>query len=154
MSTYADLNQYDSLLPKDSEKLWLHYTVLQRQHRQYRWVLSFFVLGTISLAALSAWLGSQLYHLQQDGSFSQGFRNEFAPAKHLIKVEKRKFEGSPKFLDDGTEYVPEPPDDNPHPVYVGTPSREVDHEWAMLHWGRSTPNFPISLTMKCLTDAG
>lgn len=58
-------------------------------------------------------------------------------AKHLIKVKTVDFGGSPRFKEDGTEYVPGPNDGEAHEAYVGTPRREIDHNWALLHWGRS-----------------
>lgn len=68
-----------------------------------------------------------------DGSLTEA-------AKKVIKLEEYKFLGSPAFLDDGTEFVPEP---TPGPIktlgvtddYVGEPSKELDWNWNQLHWG-------------------
>ncbi|KAF7186667.1 Cyclochlorotine biosynthesis protein R [Pseudocercospora fuligena] len=60
--------------------------------------------------------------------------NWIEPAKAVIELHDTVFKGSPEFLDDGTEYVPD--DGISRPVYVGEPRRSIDHEWALLHWGR------------------
>lgn len=52
----------------------------------------------------------------------------------MIKLHDTIFSGSAEFLDDGTEYVPD--DGVSRPVYIGEPRRSIDHEWALLHWGR------------------
>ncbi|SMY23684.1 unnamed protein product [Zymoseptoria tritici ST99CH_1A5] len=75
-----------------------------------------------------------LWRVSRHGSFARGFSNELGPAKHLIELQRSVFVGSPEFRDDGTEYVPD--DGVDRPVYVGEPSRSIDHEWALLHWGR------------------
>lgn len=63
-------------------------------------------------------------------------------AKHLIEVKTVDFGGSPRFKEDGTEYVPD--DGEEHEAYVGTPRREIDHNWALLHWGEFLVSFPLS----------
>ncbi|EFQ36605.1 uncharacterized protein GLRG_11750 [Colletotrichum graminicola M1.001] len=70
------------------------------------------------------------------GSFQSGFRTELEAAKHAIHLQEKWFEGSPVFHDDGQEYVPEPEDGDQRPKYVGEPSKEIDHNWEQLHWGR------------------
>lgn len=65
-------------------------------------------------------------------------------AKHLIQVKTVDFGGSPRFKEDGTEYVPVPDNGEAHhKAYVGTPRREIDHNWALLHWG-GFDTFPLS----------
>lgn len=118
-------------------------------------MLFFWVLTTALFAALTTWLGARVYRLERPhGTFSQGYRNEFNAATHLIELEQRKFTGTPKFLDDGTEYVPEPRDGVPLPKYVGAPSKEIDHEWSMLHWGTSYIYPDLPPTFRYLAHAG
>jgi hypothetical protein len=62
-------------------------------------------------------------------------------ATKVIKLEEYKFLGSPAFLDDGTEFVPEPTPGalktlGVTDMYVGEPSKELDWNWNQLHWGR------------------
>ncbi|KAK3349073.1 hypothetical protein B0T25DRAFT_481486 [Lasiosphaeria hispida] len=89
---------------------------------------------TLFFAATTAWLTAELHAVRNHGSFAAGFRRELDAAKHLIQVSEVDFKGSPHFKDDGSEYVPE--DRKPTVAYVGTPSRGIDHAWALLHWGR------------------
>ena len=63
------------------------------------------------------------------------------PAKHLIEVTEKWFEGSPSFLNDGTEYVPEP--EHEEVQYTGEPSRQIDRNWELLHWGETLSDLPI-----------
>lgn len=56
-------------------------------------------------------------------------------AKHLLEIHEKWFEGSPSFLNDGTEYVPEL--DHEESQYTGEPSKEIDRNWELLHWGES-----------------
>jgi hypothetical protein len=50
------------------------------------------------------------------------------------------FTGSPHFREDGSEYVP---DEGNQPRYVGDPSREMDHAWAVLTFGTNNPRIPL-----------
>lgn len=95
---------------------------------------SFWVTTTVFFATLSVWLGLQLYWQQYKSSFTNGFNNELEPAKHLIQIEEKWFEGSPRFLNDGTEYVPK--SESEESQYTGEPSRAIDRSWELLHWGR------------------
>lgn len=79
-------------------------------------------------------------------------RGKLDAAKHLIEVSEVGFRGSPRFRDDGSEYVPE--DDRPAVAYVGTPRREIDHAWALLHWGTTCTSLPIGDLQADLTQAG
>jgi hypothetical protein len=47
-------------------------------------------------------------------------------------VEQISFTGSPRFREDGSEFVP---DQEKQPQYVGDPSRAMDHAWASLTFG-------------------
>ncbi len=100
-----------------------------------RWAIRFWVTATVLFALLSAWLGLQLHLAGYRSPFTQGFEHELEAAKHLIRIEERVFQGSPRFLDDGTEYVPEPADGKPRTQYVGDPSEEIDNAWNRLHQG-------------------
>lgn len=90
---------------------------------------------TAVFALLSGWLSSQLYIVRYRSSFVQGFDHELEAAKHLIRIEERQFQGSPHFLEDGTEYVPDLADGKPRTQYVGDPSKEIDNAWDRLHEG-------------------
>jgi hypothetical protein len=68
-------------------------------------------------------------------SFTQGFEHKLEAAKHLVMIEERLFQGSPRFMENGTEYVPEPTDGKPRTRYVGDPSEEIDNAWDRLHQG-------------------
>lgn len=107
----------------------------KRQATWSRWAVRFWVTATILLALVSAWLGSQLYIVRYRGSFAHGFQHELAAARHLIRIEERLFQGSPRFLEDGTEYVPDSADGKPRTQYVGDPSDEIDSAWDRLHQG-------------------
>lgn len=69
-------------------------------------------------------------------------------AKKVIELEEYKFLGSPAFLDDGTEFVPEP---TPGPLktlgvtdmYVGEPSKALDWNWNQLHWGKCSTSWNL-----------
>lgn len=76
-------------------------------------------------------------------------------AKHLIEVKTIPFGGSPRFKDDGTEFVPESEDGEEHEAYIGTPRREIDHNWALLHWGKFMflPSFPNRLIVAVVLTA-
>ena len=111
-------------------------TQLEKQQGIWtRWAINFWVTATVFFALFSAFLGSQLYRARCTGSFSQGFQHELEAAKHLIRVEERLFQGSPRFLEDGTEYVPDPTDGKPRTQYVGDPSGEIDKARDRLHQG-------------------
>jgi hypothetical protein len=107
----------------------------KRQATLARWAVRFWVTATLLFALLSAWLGSQLYLVRYRSSFAQGFEHGLEAAKHLIRIEERLFQGSPRFLEDGTEYVPDPADGKPRTQYVGDPSEEIDNAWDRLHQG-------------------
>jgi hypothetical protein len=107
----------------------------KRQVIWARWAARFWVMATMLFALLSGWLGLQLYVMQNRSSFAHGFVHELKAAKHLIMTEERVFQGSPRFLEDGTEYVPGPADGKPRPQYVGDPSEEIDNAWDRLHQG-------------------
>jgi len=68
------------------------------------------------------------------------------PVQHLIEVEEKWFEGSPRFQNDGKEYVPEP--EYEQSQYTGKPSQAVDHNWELLHWGEIYPE-PLEFYMVC-----
>ncbi|KAI4863016.1 hypothetical protein F4820DRAFT_428419, partial [Hypoxylon rubiginosum] len=137
MSRYLFSKEYLTLPQDELSPPNLDQQAKQRRKRtRSRWTVGFFASTTVIFAVLSVWLGSQLHAARSPGTFETGFRTELGPAKRLIKLEERLFTGSPAFLDDGTEYVPPPPDGIPRPKYVGEPSREIDHNWALLHWGR------------------
>lgn len=107
----------------------------KRQATWARWAVRFWVTATVLFALLSAWLGSQLYLVRCRSSFAQGFEHELEAAKQLIRIEERLYQGSPRFLEDGTEYVPSPADGKPRTQYVGDPSEEIDNAWDRLHQG-------------------
>ena len=89
--------------------------------------------ATLLFALISIWLGSQLYLVRHHGSFIQGFEHELEAAKQFIRTEERFFEGSPRFREDGTEYVPD--SGKPRIQYVGDPNEEMDKAWDILHQG-------------------
>ncbi|KAK3949211.1 hypothetical protein QBC32DRAFT_176948, partial [Pseudoneurospora amorphoporcata] len=122
----------------------------QQQHEQQRrrsplcWpskALTFWIFMSLFFACTTTWLTAELHAVRKEGSFAKGFRGELDAAKHLISVKTTLFGGSPRFKEDGTEYVPDMDRGNMngeehHGAYVGTPRREIDHNWALLHWGR------------------
>ncbi|EAA30500.3 hypothetical protein GE21DRAFT_10623 [Neurospora crassa] len=114
----------------------------RQQQQQSIWpsktLLSFWIFMSLFFACTTTWLTAELHAVRKHGSFAQGFRSELDAAKHLIKVKTVDFGGSPRFKEDGTEYVPVPSDGEAahYKAYVGTPRREIDHNWALLHWGR------------------
>src|SRR5262249_33404403 len=48
----------------------------RRQHTRARWILSVWIATAVFFAALSAWLGAQLYQLRSGGSYARGFSHE------------------------------------------------------------------------------
>jgi len=65
-------------------------------------------------------------------------------ATHLIEVEEQWFEGAPRFSSDGTEYMPgEGHEDS---GYTGEPSKAIDDNWELLHWGE------IFICTKCTIE--
>jgi hypothetical protein len=130
---YESLPQAESAwnLPVTAEAKPFH----KRQATWARWEVRFWVATTVLFALLSAWLGSQLYLVRHRSSFAHGFEHELESAKHLIKIEEHLYQGSPRFLEDGTEYVPEPADGKPRTQYVGDPNEEIDNAWDLLHQG-------------------
>lgn len=130
---YEALPQAESALTSPTDAIAQPFR--EQQTSQARWLLRFWMTTTVFFALLSAWLTSQLYHESQSSSFARGFRHELSAAKHLIKTEERMFVGSPRFREDGTEYVPAPADGKPRTQYVGDPSEEIDDAWDVLHQG-------------------
>nr|A0A8J9R8Y7.1 RecName: Full=UstYa family oxidase phomYd; AltName: Full=Phomopsin biosynthesis cluster protein Yd [Diaporthe leptostromiformis]BDA39151.1 DUF3328 [Diaporthe leptostromiformis] len=143
---YADLSPTDVPASEESdealeEKQFEYFQ--QRQHRRLVLVNRLLAASTVALVMVSLWLGWELHTAKfgSMGSFQYGFKYELEAAKKVIKLEEYKFLGSPIFLDDGTELVPEP---TPGPMktlgvtdmYVGEPSKELDWNWNQLHWGR------------------
>ncbi|KAK6080490.1 hypothetical protein SCUP515_03509 [Seiridium cupressi] len=110
--------------------------LLKRQATWPPWVVRFWVTATVLFALLSAWLGWQLNLVHHRSSFAQGFEHELDAAKHWVRIEERVFQGSPRFTENGTEYVPEPADGKPRTQYVGDPTKEIDAAWDRLHEGR------------------
>ncbi|KUJ13261.1 uncharacterized protein LY89DRAFT_721308 [Mollisia scopiformis] len=108
----------------------------KQQSTWARLAVKFWATATVLFALLSVWLGSQLYLVQNRSSFVRGFEHELDAAKHLIKIEERFSQGSPRFTEDGIEYVPQPADGMPRTQYVGDPSEEIDNAWDRLHQGR------------------
>nr|A0A142I738.1 RecName: Full=UstYa family oxidase phomYd'; AltName: Full=Phomopsin biosynthesis cluster protein Yd' [Diaporthe leptostromiformis]AMR44290.1 DUF3328 protein [Diaporthe leptostromiformis] len=141
---YADLSPTDVPASEESdealeEKQFEYFQ--QRQHRRLVLVNRLLAASTVALVMVSLWLGWELHTAKfgSMGSFPYGFKYELEAAKKVIKLEEYKFLGSPIFLDDGTELVPEP---TPGPMktlgvtdmYVGEPSKELDWNWNQLHW--------------------
>ncbi|TIC95047.1 hypothetical protein CH35J_008771 [Colletotrichum higginsianum] len=126
----SDLNEsVDFLLQLSTQAAW-------KREKRFRLVASFYFATTVLFATLSAYLYAQVHFQGRFGSFQSGYRTELEPAKHLIEVEEKWFEASPAFLDDGFEYIPEREDGTQRLKYVGEPSKEIDHNWEQLHWGR------------------
>ncbi|WQF82960.1 Putative mycotoxin biosynthesis protein UstYa [Colletotrichum destructivum] len=145
----SDLNEsVDFLLQLSTQAAW-------KREKRFRLFASFWFATTVIFATLSAYLYAQVHFQGRFGSFQSGYRTELGermhyrhtgerkehswrlePAKHLIEVEEKWFEASPAFLDDGFEYIPEREDGTQRLKYVGEPSKEIDHNWEQLHWGR------------------
>ncbi|WDK18394.1 hypothetical protein CGRA01v4_09679 [Colletotrichum graminicola] len=107
-----------------------------KREKRYRLIATFWFVATMMFASLSMYLYTWVHFSGRFGSFQSGFRTELEAAKHAIHLQEKWFEGSPVFHDDGQEYVPEPEDGDQRPKYVGEPSKEIDHNWEQLHWGR------------------
>ena len=54
-------------------------------------------------------------------------------ARPLIEVEQRTYNGAPHFYENGSSFFID------ELQYVGWPSREIDHAWALLTWGNTVP---------------
>ncbi|KAI1876759.1 uncharacterized protein JN550_000831 [Neoarthrinium moseri] len=67
------------------------------------------------------------------GSFNAGFSTEFGPVKPHIEEESTMFWGGPRWYDNGTGYHLHNPSE---PIYVGTPTPEIDAAWGKLLKGR------------------
>ena len=137
MSKGMNSQKYHSI-PQDEDAEFYKAQVLARGGGRVdhaRWALPLFVATTIFFATLSAFLGIKLNDVHQEGSFKRGFDHELRAAKAIIRVDDRMFEGSPRFRNDGTEFVPEPADGRSRPQYVGEPSKEIDDAWDVLHQG-------------------
>ncbi|KAF3809449.1 hypothetical protein GCG54_00012730 [Colletotrichum gloeosporioides] len=138
MSTFTDIKLSADQMEGDATQLFHHVSAqaVRRRENRLRFAVGVWFTSTLLLAALSAWLGLQLRAATRFGSFERGFHTELDAPKHLIELEEKWFEASPAFLDDGFEYVPEREDGTPRTKYVGEPTKDIDHNWEQLHWGR------------------
>ncbi|KAF4822325.1 Tyrosinase ustQ [Colletotrichum tropicale] len=78
---------------------------------------------------------TQLFH-HASAQAARRRENRLRLAVGVWFTKEKWFEASPAFLDDGFEYVPEREDGTPRTKYVGEPTKDIDHNWEQLHWGR------------------
>ncbi|KAF4816065.1 Cyclochlorotine biosynthesis protein O [Colletotrichum siamense] len=78
---------------------------------------------------------TQLFH-HASAQAARRRENRLRLAVGIWFTKEKWFEASPAFLDDGFEYVPEREDGTPRTKYVGEPTKDIDHNWEQLHWGR------------------
>ncbi|GJC96325.1 hypothetical protein CH63R_08367 [Colletotrichum higginsianum IMI 349063] len=107
----------------------------RRERRRLRWAAWLWFTITLLFAGLSALLTARRPDLNHFGSFDTGYATDLKAAAKHIELEVTTFEGTPGFMDDGTEYIPGREDGTQRLKYTGTPSREIDINWYNLHLG-------------------
>ncbi|KAF0319653.1 hypothetical protein GQ607_013133 [Colletotrichum asianum] len=106
-----------------------------RERRRLRWAVWLWFTTTLLFAGFSTWLTARQTFMSHFGSFEMGYATDFKAAAEHIELHVSTFEGTPAFMDDGTEYIPGRKDGTERLKFTGTPSREIDVNWYDLHLG-------------------
>ncbi|KAF5495000.1 hypothetical protein CGCS363_v009268 [Colletotrichum siamense] len=106
-----------------------------RERRRLRWAVWLWFTTTLLFAGFSIWLTARRPFASHFGSFETGYATDFKAATEHIELHVSTFEGTPAFMDDGTEYIPGRKDGTERLKFTGTPSREIDVNWYDLHLG-------------------
>ncbi|KAF9869389.1 hypothetical protein CkaCkLH20_13106 [Colletotrichum karsti] len=91
-----------------------------------------FIAGGLMVGVVLLQVNGSL-HVQEcnpvspEGTFGEGFRTDFGPAKQHIELQEVNFTGTPHVTDDGFFFIP-----TEESKYVGEPTDEMDEAWEKL----------------------